>query len=101
MPEMRVKPPPNIVCRVRIGNGHVCEHRAAQAPSGQPGKGAEATTTAEAIRLYMQIHLVPSHPRCINCHPRDDTPKQYWQVVTGRGRRNNRDLFTGRLHTVS
>jgi hypothetical protein len=48
----------------------------AQAPAGRPVKGAETTTTAEGVRLYMQIDRVLSHPRCINCHPRDDTPKQ-------------------------
>ncbi len=33
-------------------------------------------TKAESISLYMQMHPVLSHPRCVNCHPRDDTPKQ-------------------------
>jgi hypothetical protein len=37
---------------------------------------AQTSTTAEGIRLYMQMHAVLSHPRCVNCHPRDDTPKQ-------------------------
>ncbi len=42
----------------------------AQAPASQ------ADTKAEGIRLYMQMHAVLSHPRCVNCHPRDDRPKQ-------------------------
>jgi len=48
----------------------------AQAPSSQPSNGAETTATVESIRLYMPMHQVLSHPRCINCHPRDHTPKQ-------------------------
>jgi hypothetical protein len=31
---------------------------------------------AESVRLYLQVHAVLSHPRCMNCHPRDDSPKQ-------------------------
>jgi hypothetical protein len=37
---------------------------------------APTATTAESIRLYLQLHAVLSHPRCVNCHPRDDTPRQ-------------------------
>jgi hypothetical protein len=48
----------------------------AQAPSGQTDTGTATDTTAESIRLYMQMHQVLSHPRCVNCHPRDDSPKQ-------------------------
>jgi hypothetical protein len=48
----------------------------ARAPSSQPSVGAATNTTAESIRLYMQMHEVLSHPRCVNCHPRDDAPKQ-------------------------
>ena len=51
----------------------------AQAPNGQTGTNvtnAQTSTTAESVRLYMQMHTVLSHPRCVNCHPRDDTPKQ-------------------------
>ena len=40
----------------------------------------DATTTAnalaESVQLYRQLHSVLSHPRCVNCHPKDDTPKQ-------------------------
>jgi len=31
---------------------------------------------ADSAALFMQMHKVLSHPRCVNCHPRDDTPKQ-------------------------
>jgi hypothetical protein len=51
----------------------------AQAPDDQSGTRvtkAQTSTTAESVRLYMQMHAVLSHPRCINCHPRDDAPKQ-------------------------
>lgn len=37
---------------------------------------APSPQTAESVRLYMQMHQVLSHPRCVNCHPKDDTPKQ-------------------------
>jgi cytochrome c553 len=30
----------------------------------------------ESEQLYLQMHKVLSHPRCVNCHPKDDTPKQ-------------------------
>src|SRR5664279_3814556 len=76
MPEMQVK---SSLIRLAIpALGLVLEASIAlaQAPAGQPGKGAETNTTAESIRLYMQMHEVLSHPRCVNCHPRDDTPKQ-------------------------
>ena len=51
----------------------------AQAPDGQTGTDvtkAQTSTTAESVGLYTQMHAVLSHPRCVNCHPRDDTPKQ-------------------------
>jgi len=50
----------------------------AQSPETQTGTTvttAQTSTTAESIRLYMQMHEVLSHPRCVNCHPRDDTPR--------------------------
>lgn len=47
----------------------------AQPPEGQTGE-SRTGTTAESVRLYMQMHAVLSHQRCVNCHPRDDTPKQ-------------------------
>lgn len=37
---------------------------------------ADATRMAESIQFYKQMHAVLSHPRCVNCHPRDDSPKQ-------------------------
>ena len=48
----------------------------AQSTAGQTRTSAQTSTTAESVRLYMQMHAVLSHPRCVNCHPRDDTPKQ-------------------------
>jgi hypothetical protein len=48
----------------------------AQSPSGPTSAATQSSTTAESIRLYMQMYAVLSHPRCVNCHPRDDTPKQ-------------------------
>lgn len=48
----------------------------AQTPDDQPAMNARTNSTAESVRLYMLIHTVLSHPRCVNCHPRDDTPKQ-------------------------
>ncbi len=41
-----------------------------------PASGAAEAQAAESVRLYMQMHPVLSHPRCVNCHPKDDTPKQ-------------------------
>lgn len=48
----------------------------AQSPAVQAGMNVQSNTTGESLRLYMQMHAVLSHPRCVNCHPRDDTPKQ-------------------------
>ena len=41
----------------------------AQAPQAEAGR-------REAEQLYLQMHKVLGHPRCVNCHPRDDTPRQ-------------------------
>lgn len=35
----------------------------------QPGRG-------EGEALFMRIHSVLTHPRCLNCHPKGDSPKQ-------------------------
>ena len=58
----------------------------AQLPVSQAGVGvadngaidssAKASATAESLRLYKEMHAVLGHPRCVNCHPKDDTPKQ-------------------------
>ena len=29
-----------------------------------------------SVALYGEIHKVLTHPRCINCHPKDDVPRQ-------------------------
>src|SRR5687768_13654218 len=34
------------------------------------------TSRTEGEALFMQIHSVLTHPRCLNCHPRGDSPKQ-------------------------
>jgi len=31
---------------------------------------------AEGEKLYLEIHRVLTHPRCLNCHPVGDSPKQ-------------------------
>ena len=33
----------------------------------------------DGAALFMQIHSVLTHPRCLNCHPRGDSPKQGMQ----------------------
>ncbi len=37
-------------------------------------QGADAKRESE--QLYLQMHQVLGHPRCVNCHPKDDMPKQ-------------------------
>jgi hypothetical protein len=39
-------------------------------------QGQSADARREGERLYMQIHSVLTHPRCLNCHPKGDSPKQ-------------------------
>lgn len=34
------------------------------------------TKRSEGEALYMEIHRVLTHPRCLNCHPKGDSPKQ-------------------------
>jgi hypothetical protein len=41
-----------------------------------PGPTMTAETKLEGARLYLQIHQVLIHPRCLNCHPKGDSPKQ-------------------------
>src|SRR5687768_7582662 len=35
-----------------------------------------ADTRRESEQHYLQMHKVLSHPRCVNCHPKDDSPRQ-------------------------
>jgi hypothetical protein len=35
-----------------------------------------AEARLESEKLYMRMHEVLGHPRCVNCHPKDDTPRQ-------------------------
>lgn len=37
-------------------------------------QGADARREGE--QLYLQMHKVLGHPRCVNCHPKGDTPRQ-------------------------
>ena len=50
----------------------------AQGLPSQPdvNPGAMTSAMAESLQFYKQMHAVLSHPRCVNCHPKDDTPKQ-------------------------
>jgi len=46
----------------------------AVAQTSAPAMTAE--TKLEGARLYLQIHQVLTPPRCLNCHPKGDSPKQ-------------------------
>lgn len=46
----------------------------AVAASAQSPPAQDARTAGE--QLYLQMHQVLSHQRCVNCHPRDDVPRQ-------------------------
>ena len=35
-----------------------------------------ADSTTDSAQLFMQMHTVLTHPRCLNCHPKGDSPKQ-------------------------
>ena len=35
-----------------------------------------AETATDSASLFMQMHRVLVHPRCLNCHPKGDSPKQ-------------------------
>ena len=37
---------------------------------------ADASAQAESERLFADIYRVLTHPRCLNCHPKGDSPKQ-------------------------
>ncbi len=50
------------------------EPAAEDAPNSAPP--AAATTVAESGDLFAPIATVLRHPRCMNCHPRDDHPRQ-------------------------
>ena len=34
------------------------------------------TKRSESEALFMEMHRVLAHPRCLNCHPRGDSPRQ-------------------------
>jgi len=51
----------------------------AQPPSGlAPVSSFDRITDKEkrAVALFQEAGRVIMHPRCLNCHPRDDTPRQ-------------------------
>ena len=35
-----------------------------------------ADEAERSVALYGEIHKVLTHPRCLNCHPKDDVPRQ-------------------------
>lgn len=37
---------------------------------------AQSGNSADSAALFLQINRVLSHPRCLNCHPKDDSPRQ-------------------------
>lgn len=63
----------------------------AQPPALQPLlktiASTDATRMAESIQFYKQMHAVLSHPRRVNCHPKDDTANLNRHVHTPSGTR--------------
>ena len=59
-----------------LGLAVVTSAAPAQQPPSQSVTSAQASSVAESIQFYRQMHAVLSHPRFVNCHPKDDTPKQ-------------------------
>jgi hypothetical protein len=39
-------------------------------------ESSEPTVRAKGEQLYLEIHRVLTHPRCLNCHPKGDSPRQ-------------------------
>ncbi len=40
----------------------------------EPARSAEPT--GDSASLFLQMHRVLNHPRCLNCHPKGDSPHQ-------------------------
>ena len=40
------------------------------------GNASAQDPQAESDKLFADIHRVLTHPRCLNCHPKGDSPKQ-------------------------
>ena len=40
------------------------------------GRGRQALAVEDGVSAFRLIHAVLMHPRCLNCHPRDDIPRQ-------------------------
>ncbi len=47
-----------------------------QSPVMAQGTDAAAARQREGEQLYLKIHGVLTHPRCLNCHPKGDSPRQ-------------------------
>ena len=43
---------------------------------GFAGPAAAAESRTDGASLFLQMHRVLVHPRCLNCHPKGDSPKQ-------------------------
>ena len=59
-----------------LGLAVVTSAALAQQQPSQSVTNGQASSVAESLQFYRQMHAVLSHPRCVNCHPKDDTPKQ-------------------------
>lgn len=44
--------------------------------SGALSQSQPQAARSEGEALFMEIHRVLTHPRCLNCHPKGDSPKQ-------------------------
>ena len=62
-----------------IGVGLACWAALGMSNSTRPGQGFTFATPAQAAEngdLFKPVSEVLNHPRCMNCHPRDDRPRQ-------------------------
>ena len=66
----------SVVAVVMSATAALAQSSANQAGSKGAGTKENTASNAASVGHYMQMHAVLSHPRCVNCHPRDDTPKQ-------------------------
>jgi hypothetical protein len=61
---------------VSIGVGLACWAASDRHHSGQLFSWSTPAQAAETDDLFKPISVVLNHPRCMNCHPRDDRPRQ-------------------------
>ena len=66
----------SVVAVVMSATAALAQSSANQAGSKGAGTKENTASNAASVGHYMQMHAVLRHPRCVNCHPRDDTPKQ-------------------------